>query len=633
MYDYLVNKGEAEKAEALLEVITAPPEEQGSIKKLSETNELILEQLTEINENQIDEQDTTIKKTSQTPNVVNTETTVIKEVEDKDDNWFMNMFKGLFGAGLLSMFLGAKNLKPAQIAMKIFKYAAKGISVGIAKVGSEAMKYITKLVEPIVVKLKKGVKYVEGLIKSVSTMLNNAKKYIKELVGKIPKNLKWLIPDKLNELAGIKSVSKEAGKVGEKAVTKASQKGLKKALVKSLGKKVPVLSLVVATGLAAGRIADGDYGMAGMEIASGILATLPGLGTVGSFGVDAMIMQMDNSKQGMSPEVQKQFDENVIKERIKNEKLQVDGKLKSDEKLIELKKEQKTLLEERTQLTSNGGLAIKGNRDKFKEIIESQKQLSIKIQARKEEVELEIEDDVRTQYKEENKPKSVNLANIGVTQLDSDGEVFKLYQDPDTKGLNEGVKENLLGLGQEYFKTYGTRLQINSAYRSFEEQAALKKASPNKAASAGYSMHNYGLAIDLNSSDLNKAEKSGMLKKYNFHRPVKGEPWHMEPTGIDRKAIRSAGMAQYEKENNKVDTNEVLSAKTEGKEPQTPTSDKSAKEGAVQASNNNLVNNTKTYNSSKSVVQTQSDSTQNVVINTSKSAEARLLDSFSTPKL
>ena len=170
--------------------------------------------------------------------------------------------------------------------------------------------------------------------------------------------------------------------------------------------------------------------------------------------------------------------------------------LLSDGATDTIDEEQKTLLEERTQLTSNGGLAIKGNRDKFKEIIESQKQLSIKIQARKEEVELEIEDDVRTQYKEENKPKSVNLANIGVTQLDSDGEVFKLYQDPDTKGLNEGVKENLLGLGQEYFKTYGTRLQINSAYRSFEEQAALKKASPNKAASAGYSMHNYGLAID-----------------------------------------------------------------------------------------------------------------------------------------
>lgn len=42
------------------------------------------------------------------------------------------------------------------------------------------------------------------------------------------------------------------------------------------------------------------------------------------------------------------------------------------------------------------------------------------------------------------------------------------------------------------------KVYITSGFRSFPEQAAQKRANPSNNASPGYSMHNYGLAIDIN---------------------------------------------------------------------------------------------------------------------------------------
>jgi hypothetical protein len=45
----------------------------------------------------------------------------------------------------------------------------------------------------------------------------------------------------------------------------------------------------------------------------------------------------------------------------------------------------------------------------------------------------------------------------------------------------------------------GYKVQINSAYRSFAKQAQLKKEDPRNA-TAGFSVHNYGLGIDMQVS-------------------------------------------------------------------------------------------------------------------------------------
>lgn len=97
-------------------------------------------------------------------------------------------------------------------------------------------------------------------------------------------------------------------------------------------------------------------------------------------------------------------------------------------------------------------------------------------------------------------------------------------------GLNEQLKTRFANLAKEYYEKTGKKIQVNSGYRSPEEQAALyAKLGPPKAAPPGRSRHESGLAIDINSPDANKAIELGLMAKYGFTRPVRGETWHVEP--------------------------------------------------------------------------------------------------------
>jgi hypothetical protein len=100
------------------------------------------------------------------------------------------------------------------------------------------------------------------------------------------------------------------------------------------------------------------------------------------------------------------------------------------------------------------------------------------------------------------------------------------------ENLHPLVKTRLGGLGAEYKLLTGKPLTVVSGYRSFNEQKRLFDTNKGKAAPPGKSLHEYGLAIDVNSSDLNEADKLGLLAKYGFTRPVRSELWHIEPTGV-----------------------------------------------------------------------------------------------------
>lgn len=111
-------------------------------------------------------------------------------------------------------------------------------------------------------------------------------------------------------------------------------------------------------------------------------------------------------------------------------------------------------------------------------------------------------------------------------------------KDVNINGLHPSMKRLFLGMVEEYGQLTGKKIQVNRAYSSTEEQAALYKANPNKAAKPGTSLHEFGLAIDAQSSDLNAMEKLGLMKKYGFTRPIGGEPWHMEAAGIFDNGVR-----------------------------------------------------------------------------------------------
>jgi len=123
-------------------------------------------------------------------------------------------------------------------------------------------------------------------------------------------------------------------------------------------------------------------------------------------------------------------------------------------------------------------------------------------------------------------------------------DLFKLYnvKNSDFDSMNPAMLSNLKSMAAEYRDLFGESIQINSAYRSVEEQKELKHKFGSKAAEPGYSMHNYGLAVDMNTVNADNATAAGLFTKYGFKRPVRGETWHVEPKGIDRKKIREEGV-------------------------------------------------------------------------------------------
>jgi hypothetical protein len=106
--------------------------------------------------------------------------------------------------------------------------------------------------------------------------------------------------------------------------------------------------------------------------------------------------------------------------------------------------------------------------------------------------------------------------------------------------MNPGLMDNFYSMAGEYYRLTGKKVGVNSGKRSSEKQAALYAANPAKAAKPGYSMHEFGLAIDINSADANLMESMGLFKKYGFVRPISNEAWHVEPLAIQgmKSAIR-----------------------------------------------------------------------------------------------
>ena len=94
-----------------------------------------------------------------------------------------------------------------------------------------------------------------------------------------------------------KDDKKQKKKVDTKNVSKATKKQTSKLVAKSLTKaaikKIPVLGFFAGAGFALGRLLEGDVTGAGMELASGTAAIVPGIGTGGSVAIDAALLAKD----------------------------------------------------------------------------------------------------------------------------------------------------------------------------------------------------------------------------------------------------------------------------------------------------------------------------------------------------
>lgn len=84
------------------------------------------------------------------------------------------------------------------------------------------------------------------------------------------------------------------------ATTKQTMKGVEAAGTaagKVVGKKIPVLGAILGAGFAIERALEGDYLGASGELASGLLSTVPLVGTAASLAIDGALMARDLSKE------------------------------------------------------------------------------------------------------------------------------------------------------------------------------------------------------------------------------------------------------------------------------------------------------------------------------------------------
>ena len=98
--------------------------------------------------------------------------------------------------------------------------------------------------------------------------------------------------------------------------------------------------------------------------------------------------------------------------------------------------------------------------------------------------------------------------------------------------LDPNVFNLFTGMAKEYNNLTGKSISVTEAFRTKAEQQALRAKYGRRAAKPGTSLHEFGLAMDVNTPDVEALEKMGLLRKYGFTRPVSGETWHLEPAGV-----------------------------------------------------------------------------------------------------
>ena len=91
--------------------------------------------------------------------------------------------------------------------------------------------------------------------------------------------------------------------------------------------------------------------------------------------------------------------------------------------------------------------------------------------------------------------------------------------------LEPGVKSQFMQMARDYNQLTGKKLQVNSAFRSPEEQANVNSGTNPKAA-PGMSKHNVGRALDIQADQRSFLEQQGLLSQYGFS-PLANDPPHI----------------------------------------------------------------------------------------------------------
>jgi hypothetical protein len=192
-----------------------------------------------------------------------------------------------------------------------------------------------------------------------------------------------------------------------------------------------------------------------------------------------------------------------------------------------------------------GGNSLRGTRDLIsykppspgaKRRLERAKARANRVSGKAESLGLQgVRGEAPNKIAKEGKPRFVNYSQDGAGTSSTEwlvptggNEVLK-FQRP--------LAEAMIALA----KASGEPIQVNSGYRSNEEQADLYAAylngTGNLAAPPGQSNHNHGAAVDVNLT----ARQRELAPQFGLGFPVSGEDWHMELVGDAASNIVSTG--------------------------------------------------------------------------------------------
>ena len=112
----------------------------------------------------------------------------------------------------------------------------------------------------------------------------------------------------------------------------------------------------------------------------------------------------------------------------------------------------------------------------------------------------------------------------------------KAYSGKSLDGINNALASAFQQAAAEYKQKTGKTVNVTSGLRSTSDQQVLwdKKQRGEiryPVARPGTSLHEKGLAIDVDSSDASKMDSMGILSKYGLARPVQRDPVHIQLAG------------------------------------------------------------------------------------------------------
>ena len=136
------------------------------------------------------------------------------------------------------------------------------------------------------------------------------------------------------------------------------------------------------------------------------------------------------------------------------------------------------------------------------------------------------------------------VVSLGSKLSDVLGKYVTTSGSADINGLQPSLQTNVSNMAKEYFEATGKKLDIVSGHRSNEKQAQLYRTLPKgQAAPPGRSLHNFGLALDVDKAQANELAKMGLLEKYGLTRPLLNakipEAWHLQPKGLSVAAAKA----------------------------------------------------------------------------------------------